>query len=321
MKDFSVNNKSSFEAIQLRNIIRLISVLKESELGNRSLIEKRYKEQATDFDSTVLFLIDLGGLEEKKEKLAIGTLFGNQLESIDEKDIATRVLELILAKKSTHQNELFSYLSHFKYLNGEIEYRPDSLQRGEFSEVRNFLIEVDVVSYDATLDRYILSPEHFNLYAQASEAILKCTPDKLRNKLQNIDKIGRAAEKAVVSHEKKRVGPDYEQYVEHISLRNEAAGYDIKSVTIIKADKIEPRYIEVKAVSPISYRFFWTSNEMRVAEILGINYYLYLLPVKQNLNFSFEALMVISDPISEIIDSSDGWNVETNVVCCTLTSE
>lgn len=317
MKDSSVN-KSLLEAIKLRNIIILISILKESKLGIRKLIEKRYKEQATDFDSTVSFLIDIGGLDQEIQNLKLATIFEYPLGSIDKKHIAATVLKLILTKNSIYQNEIFKYLSLFKHLNGEIEYRPDAVQRGKFSGTRNFLIEIGLVSYDSTSDRYVLVPEYINFYAQTSETVFKCSPDKLQNKLREKDKIGKAAEKAIVSYEKKRVGSDYEQYIEHVSLINEAAGYDIRSVTITKPGETEPRYIEVKAVSPLSYRFYWTSNEIGVAEILRRNYYLYLLPVKSDLNFSFAALKIISDPISEIIDTSDEWNVETDVVCCSL---
>ncbi len=139
--------------------------------------------------------------------------------------------------------------------------------------------------------------------------------------LQNGDKLGLAAEKAVLKYEKERVGPDLEEYIEHISIKNVSAGYDIKSITQIGLNKLEPRYIEVKAVSPTLYKFFWTSNEMRVAEILRKTYYLYLLPVAGNLIFSLIDIKIIPDPFSEIILLSNSWEIETNVVCCTLTSE
>jgi hypothetical protein len=57
---------------------------------------------------------------------------------------------------------------------------------------------------------------------------------------------------------------------------------------------------------------------MKVAEILKKRYFLYLLPVISEKEFSFNGLKMISDPISEIINSSNDWVVETNVVRCSL---
>ena len=38
-------------------------------------------------------------------------------------------------------------------------------------------------------------------------------------------------------------------------------------------------YIEVKAVSPNTFTFYWSQREVDVAKVLGQHYYLYLLPV------------------------------------------
>ena len=59
------------------------------------------------------------------------------------------------------------------------------------------------------------------------------------------------------------------------------AGYDIKSFDLQAAqngDKISI-FIEVKAVSQLNYKFYWTRNEIEKASLYSKNYYLYLFPI------------------------------------------
>jgi hypothetical protein len=321
MKDYLTNSKKAFESLQLRNIMHLLSVVRETRLTTKPLVKKRYTEQATDFDATLSFLIEIGGLIEDDDKLKINHVLADQSKQMNVKEITAHIFERILMKKSAYRTELFSYFNQFKLVNGHIEYQPNTLQRTKFSNIRNFLMESGVINYNADSVQYVVAPQYINIYAKAIEADSSYTPYKLKQKLQNADKVGLAAEKAVLKYEKERVGPDLEKYIEHISIKNVSAGYDIKSVTQIGSNELDPRYIEVKAVSPTLYKFFWTSNEMRVAEILRKNYYLYLLPVAGHLSFSLFDIKIIPDPFSEIILSSNSWDIETNVVCCTLTSE
>jgi len=321
MKDYLANSKNAFEPLQLRNIMHLLSVVRETRLTTKPLVKKRYSEQATDFDATLSFLFEIGVLIEDDDIIKINHAFSDQSKQLNEKEITAHIFERILKKKNAYRTELFSYFNQFKLVDGQIEYQPDTLQRSKFSNIRNFLMESGVINYDTDLDRYVVAPQYINMYAKASEADSSYTPYKLRQKLQNIDKVGLAAEKTVLKYEKERVGPDLAKYIEHISIKNVSAGYDIKSVTQIGSNELEPRYIEVKAVSPNLYKFFWTSNEMRVAEILRKNYYLYLLPVAGHLSFSLLDIEIIPDPFLEIIQLSNSWDIETNVVCCTLKSE
>lgn len=321
MKDYSANSKNAFESLQLRNIMHLLSVISEAKLTTKPLVKKRYSEQATDFDATLSFLFEIGGLIEEDDIIRINHMFADQSKHLKSKEIVAIIFERILKKKSVYRTDLFSYFNQFKLADGEIEYQPDTLQRSKFSNIRNFLMESGIINYDADLDRYVVAPQHINLYAKASEAASSYTPYKLKQKLQNTDKVGLAAEKAVLKYEKERLGPELDRYIRHISIKNVSAGYDIKSVTQTESKELEPRYIEVKAVSQNLYKFFWTSNEMRVAEILRENYYLYLLPVAGHLSFSLPDIKIIPDPFSEIIQLSNSWDIETNVVCCTLKSE
>jgi len=307
MNDSSTHSK--FEFINLKNVLTLISVIKDSDLGLKSVIEHRFNQQATNFDKTSIFLETIGIVKLTEKEIGLQDDFGKPNKRI--------ILDAIQRDKNLYRDEILSYLSTFSQIDGVIEYKPSELSRGEFSDARNFLIEIGVVKYKSEADKYIIAPENIHLYALAKEKTKPLTPARLKRKLIQKDKVGAAAELAVLEWEKNRIGKDYEDFIEHISVKNEAAGYDIKSITVGE-DKIVPRYIEVKAVSPDSYRFYWSRNEINISGVLTINYYLYLLPVFSRMQFAFERIKIISDPVSEIFGTDDTWDIEEDVVCCRL---
>jgi len=307
MKDSSPKN--NFESINLKNVLTLISVINDFDLGMKSIIEERFNQQGTNFDKTASFLEAIGVVKITEKEIRLQSDFGKPDEKI--------ILDAIQRDKNPYRDEILNYLSKFNHIDGVIEYKPPELYRGEFSDVRNFLIEIGVVKYENETDIYIIAPENILLFALAKEKTKPYTPARLKRTLIQQDKVGAAAELAVLDWEKNRIGKDYKDYLEHISVKNEAAGYDIKSITFVE-DKIMPRYIEVKAVSADSYKFYWSRNEINVAKLLIENYYLYLLPVFSRMQFAFERIKIISDPVAEIFGTDDTWDVERDGVCCRL---
>ena len=92
-------------------------------------------------------------------------------------------------------------------------------------------------------------------------------------------------------------------------MDNVAAGYDIKSFES-KQDKnglAIPRFIEVKAVASINYRFYWTRNEIEVAKQLRNRYYLYLVPISGKNGIDIQGLMKIKDPYLNVYKTSLKW--------------
>ena len=307
-----------FEHLRLKNICHLVSVLSQTNLEMLSLIRDRYEYQGTHYDETFAFLQNITGIKDTGTGIQVNSVFNDLADNIDEKAIANKALLLIQEKKSLYRDQLFQYLLKFGLNNGDLTYQPGDLNRAEFSDVRNFLIEAGVVEYQSTLDRYLINPDQIHLYALALESTKVVTPKILKRRLMDKDEIGRKAELEIVKYEKNRVGKQHEHHVAHIALKNEAAGYDIKSVSLMEGGQVEPRYIEVKAVPLDTYRFYWTWNEMKVAELLKSNYYIYLLPVNRGNGYSLDKLKMIQDPIAGILDSPETWNVETDLIRCNL---
>jgi hypothetical protein len=107
------------------------------------------------------------------------------------------------------------------------------------------------------------------------------TEGALDQMLQASRKLGALAEDAVVEYERKRLralGRDAEaELVRRISQLNAGAGYDVESFNGDKPLFDYDRFIEVKASQESDLRFFWTSNERRVAENKGAMYWIYFV--------------------------------------------
>jgi hypothetical protein len=105
--------------------------------------------------------------------------------------------------------------------------------------------------------------------------------DDLEKILQENRTIADLTENAVLEYERKRLlnlGKEKEaKLVRRISKLNSNAGYDIESFNGDKPLFDYDRLIEVKSYKGEKIRFFWSSNEKRVAEEKGNNYWIYLV--------------------------------------------
>lgn len=314
MRGSSGNRSSGFVGLQLPNIVTLLRLLNELELASSSFVERRYSESAVGFKTTLRFLTTLGIVREDQGQLTIAQKWREQTIEKTE-DLAPRLVNTITSTESLYRLEVFEFLRRFEVKDACPEYRPDLQQRSAEKAVRNFMIELGIVGYDREDDRYCLSHDSTEVYARAV-----CGPAvssaKLRTNLRRKEEIGLAAETAVLAYEKERVGPQLAEKVEHIAATNVAAGYDIQSVSVCSDETILPRYIEVKAVSGDSFRFFWTSNEQNAARAFGPWYHLYLVPIGKSGTVDLRELLVVRDPCCSILGNTAEWAVEEGVLEC-----
>ena len=77
------------------------------------------------------------------------------------------------------------------------------------------------------IDKYILLPEYVSLLVSAKNNVNYTSPALLEKNVEIRNDIGQAAEELIVKYERERVGLDYADKVDHVSMRNSAAGYDI----------------------------------------------------------------------------------------------
>jgi hypothetical protein len=314
MSGFLGQRTSAFEGLQWVQVLVLLDVLRECTLRTERHIEKRFRERAVRFVETLAFLEHIGLVEKRDGNI----LFQNELNELCSENLFLLVLEHILQSRTRYKSEILRYLSKFSISGGEVSYRSNPRTRSLESAVRNFLMEMGVVTYNRQEDRYILRPEHVALYVHARQDALHYTPGRVSSAAEDHRELGFLAERAVVALEIERLGSLFSNRVDHVALRNAAAGYDILSVTATTITDTTPRYIEVKAVSPQSFRFYWTRNEVQVARLLGSLYYLYLLPVHATGEFLIDQLVMICDPYTAVLSNEDVWAIETDVLLCRL---
>lgn len=106
------------------------------------------------------------------------------------------------------------------------------------------------------------------------------TEEKLRQMLLEQEEAGHIGEELAMAFERDRLksmGCAVQAYcVRRISQIRVNAGYDIDSFSGKTADVFD-RFIEVKATRGKDVRFFWSENEMKVAERLRDNYWIYFI--------------------------------------------
>jgi hypothetical protein len=74
-----------------------------------------------------------------------------------------------------------------------------------------------------------------------------------------------------------------------------------------KKTRKKPRsLIEVKAVSPTDFRFYWSRNEIETARIHGPNYFLYLVPASKN-GFDMLKVRIIPNPFKRVYLDGKSW--------------
>ncbi|MEN6365760.1 MAG: DUF3883 domain-containing protein [Thermoguttaceae bacterium] len=318
MNGYSEDRAGSFEGVHVPQVLTLFAILQESGVKKSDYIKRRYLDRASQFDGTLCLLREIGIVNEDNGELHLDPACQLVRVGGDQNDVAGMVVNFIVSRESSFRSEVFDYIRQFSVLNGKAVYRPSAEQRGVESGVRNFLMELGIVTFDSSESQYVLVPEYTALFAHARHHGRSVSPAEFQRSCRTREDLGLAAEQAIVLYERERVGPGLADQVKHIALRNVAAGYDIQSITVLEKNRTLPRYIEVKAVPPQTFRYYWTANEIGVAEVCASCYYLYLLPIGTHGGFDMQGLRIIADPCSAVLKSSGEWVVECDVMRCSL---
>ena len=313
----SSNVKPVFEGIQYWQVPLLLKIIDRSELKTREYIQKQFSERSKGFSETLTFSVRLNLVLIRGQNLESSVVF----RSMTADDIRVCIQERLLRIRNRYRSELFRYIRQFAVSDGQLVYRSSMQRRSRESAVRNFLMGMGIVKHDSIEDWYIIGYEHICLYSAAIDNSKQISPSSLAKLQVNRNDLGLAAEEAVFQYEKDRVGPDMINEIDHVALRNVAAGYDIRSITRIEGSVVVPRYIEVKVVSGQSYKFYWSRNEVNVSVSFGEWYYLYLLPVDKSGSFNISQMQIIPDPNAIVLGPRTAWVVEPDVLCCYLSGK
>lgn len=320
MTDSSGNRLGLVAKLEVKQIQHLLRVLSQSTLRGPRFVEKVFLEQARNFVETCQFLQDMDWIEDRGKQLFLtkAGVVACELTNNDEQ-LRSHLLEKLSNQVNPYRRDLANYLGHFSLSGTQLAYRPSVSERTKQSPMRDFLMNMRVVTYRATDDTYLIEPNAADLYIWAINYRSPSRKAFQGDAIRKAD-LGLAAETAVFEHERMRVGSQWMHCVEHVSSESPFACYDIKSVTIEGEHPI-PRYIEVKAVSGESYQFYWSRIELEAAQLLHSKYFLYLLPVSVGGNFDLERMLVINDPHKSVYQNPNAWRLEQDAVICNKRAE
>ncbi len=301
-----------FEKISLTQIIAFSEVVKASSLKEKEFVEAGYKKIAANYDTTITFLTEIGLLVMRGDKIILHDSYISCLAKWQQSNgvLQNYIVRKFIGPKHSFSEYLIDFFALFRNVGDSYEFKPTISQRLKYSGLRNLLMELEVLRLDKNKKKYVVAKDYFRLFARLNKYNHLSIDGYLEN-LKNKELIGNLAEMEILKYEKARLAnfPQLVKAIEHISRLNVAAGYDIKSYEDVfdKHEKPILRYIEVKAVSPWNFRFYWTRNEIEKAESYRSNYYLYLVPLISKNKCDMKSLKIIRDPYLHIYKKTKAW--------------
>jgi hypothetical protein len=305
-----------FDKLSVEQIFIFSEIIGESKLLQKEFIEKKFSKMAQNFSETVGFLEELDLIKISSNLIVLQPKFKLFLDSLTNTSQPKQMVKQFITKcvlndKMSTSNYVTQFLSHFNFIDDHYEFMPNTSQRLEYSGLRNFLIDLEFLHLDYNETKYIIADDYALTFAEINVSRQVSPIEFLKTHQKRIE-IGKAAELEIIEYEKKRLSksPSLADKIEHTSIRDIAAGYDIKSFEegLSGGQNPVPRFIEVKAVSYLDYRFNWTRNEMEKSKIYHKNYFLYLLPVGTGGTFNIEKLLIVNDPYSSVYKDESRWN-------------
>ena len=312
-KGFLPLSQNAFNNLRFAHICALLEIIGMNQINEMVHIRRLFNERAKGFGEVVSFLTELDMISSDGHTMRLKV---DWLGTDSKKGRRDEIIRRLLEKRNRYRTEMFRFINQFNLIQIKLVYSPLDQRRSSESAVRNFLIDIGVVKHEMESDSYILLPEHMNLLVSARNNVNHISPVFLQKNVEARTEIGDAAEELIVKYERERLGPDHSDKVDHVSMRNSAAGYDILSITNEPDGLVNPRFIEVKAVSPVTFQFYWSKNEVAIARTLSAWYFLYLLPVNRDGKFNIDKLMVIPDPCKTVLLNDSNWATETDALIC-----
>jgi len=315
-----------FNKISVNQLIFISRIFVESSLMQQEFMAAKYSRAMPNYETTIEFLNKLKLIKIHKDTIVIEPRYKKLLREIQQLDQPVDVVNQFLIKHIFNTpGEIREYANQFlsKFSLGDeyMEYKPTLKQKLQYSGIRNFLMELHLLDYDSTNEKYVIQDHFIVTYPELSEGHF--SESSLRKMKSLKEKIGRAAEKLILEYEKDRLSklPQIKDKIEHIAIKDASAGYDIKSFDSGEEGEFLPRLIEVKAVSSWNYHFYWTKNEIETSRLNGKYYYLYLLPVCTGNEFDLKNMKKISDPFTNIYKNRKLWTPTIETMSYSLNND
>lgn len=244
------------------------------------------------FNEAKEFCIDAALIGQVKDKLNLTDIGKAYLDLGDKRDKAF-ILEANPKQKDFLSRKVFlapgildlvkKILYHFHMgQNGELLLPREEMARLKDQNLLNLLLQLEI--FIEKKDFIQLAPQYAQLLAVVvSDTVMVITPETFEKSEAYKKELAEIAERYVLQNESSRLlgvgATKQSKQIDHVALRNVAAGYDIASFDDADSQNHD-RFIEVKAGRHTPIRFFFSKNEFEIAKRLKESYYIYYVCMK-----------------------------------------
>jgi hypothetical protein len=308
--DSSKQIDEQLHRISFREIKILWAVLGDLTATRADFVRARFLQDALHYSDVTDFLRQLGVLD-----LAKGHLSRRENLGKTDAEMKVSLVQHLLERNTSYRIHLNEFFRHFENVGGSFEILMDSGKRRKFGGIRNLLLDLEFLEQDLSKPLYWISPQYFAAFIEA-KSNSATSPLELQNVLRAREKLGRDAELEVLKFEAARLRnhPGLTKRIKHVAAENVSVGYDVLSFTESENKSgFTDRLIEVKAVSPIDFKFYWPRNEIETARVHGPNYFLYLIPVSKG-GFDLQKIKIIQNPFKRVYSAKNSWLRQEEVI-------
>jgi len=298
---------------QLKYLIKLLSTGKKSINDLKLACNSKDYTFSRIFNNIIIFL----------EWMKIIKIYANQVELLIEENLIINSDNMIsnlffsnLFNIMKNKNMLLEFLNSYNVRYIAVEDMitiNNNLISFQFSHLRNLLVDLDFLNYDTIIDNLFRVNNYYKFWfieeiiplLDTQNVSRKQSLSKLKEKQKQNDLFGFEAEEFVVSFEKKRLAGHIRfNDIQIISEDWSNAGYDIQSFNDNKSIVIN-RFIEVKSFEKVPY-FYWSKNEVEVAEFKKDQYFLYLVD-RYKIKQKDYVPIIIQNPYINVLKNDD-WS-------------
>jgi hypothetical protein len=173
----------------------------------------------------------------------------------------------------------------------------------KYAKLKQFLIDFDVIETSYVEGYFLIISQYKKYFDKNVVKKVKLSLNEL-NKIKHLqNRYGEDAEIFVLDIEKQKFKEHLlVNAIEQISHIDTSAGYDISSLSS-QDSLIIDKFIEVKSYSGSPY-FYWSKNEIKIAEQERGNYFLYLIN-RDEMNQEGYCPLIIQNPYKNILNNNN----------------
>lgn len=275
----------------------------------REIFHNRMIDGRTLFDGCLPLLDHIGIINiDPDEKVSADESFLEYL--VSENLMIDRLVEKLLSV--LNNDPTFHCIFCSEFISRDIIYHSIQIDNSAFplklSSFKQLLIDFNVLQEHPTkeFNKYIINGRYKKLFDKLLLPEIKKRKvgiEELQKSLEQKQIYGEEAEKFVMSFEDKRLNGN--KMIDWVAEYSSSDGYDIASYDDEFSEE-HNRFIEVKSYSGAPY-FFWSRNEMNIARIKKLSYYIYLVN-RDCMSDPDYTPIIIRDPYTNIYKDESDWN-------------